>query len=400
MHNAGAKQTLAILPQPPDSSPQRASALERRVQQLTELVAARRSVLVLTHNDPDPDAISSGWALQRLLEALAPKTQITLAHGGMIGRAENRAMAQLFTPHIMHIPRQEVEERLKKFDGVILVDTQPAAGNHLLSAVDHPPEDILAALDHHPPRRSQMRAVVHDVRPEVGATATLLCDYLAAAQFDVDPALATALFYGVKSDTRGLSRHTSDLDIWAYSALRNLVDTDLLNRIEQVRLPRAYFRGISDALANTMLYACSQNGPADNRKAENEGGSGVQPCYGYVAVSLLLNMQRPDMAAEVADLLMRMEEVSWAIGLGVHEDRLVISVRTDAPEGRAGRLVRAIVGKMGTAGGHDTMAGGRIPRPDATPTERIAELHALVPRFLQALGAGESVGEPLLKAGE
>lgn len=364
---------------------------------MVELVEERKSVLVLTHNDPDPDAIASGWGMQRLLVELAPKAQLTLAHGGIIGRSENQVMAQLFTPHIVHIARQEAEKEIKKFGGVVLVDTQPAAGNHLLSGVDYPADRLLVAVDHHPPRRSQSRAQVHDVRPEVGSTATMVCDYLAAMQFDLDAPLATALFYGIKSDTRGLSRHTTDLDIWAYSVLRNLVDTDLLNQIEQVRLPRVYFRSISDALANTMLYACEQGGPGNNDAEERETAPDVQPCHGYVSVSLLHNMQRPDMAAEVADLLLRMEKVSWAICLGIFEDRLVISVRTDTPGGRAGRLVRSIVGKTGTAGGHDTMAGGRISRPDATPTERIAELHALVPRFLQALGAGESAGQPLLE---
>ncbi|HRJ45636.1 MAG TPA: hypothetical protein PL105_27285, partial [Caldilineaceae bacterium] len=78
------------------------------------------------------------------------------------------------------------------------------------------------------------------------------------------------------------------------------------------------------------------------------------------------------------------------------EDRLVISVRADKPNAQAGRLVRSIVGKNGTAGGHDTMAGGRIHVPNASPAQRIAELHGLVPRFLQMLGAGASVGMPLL----
>ena len=100
------------------------------------------------------------------------------------------------------------------YDGVMLVDTQPVAANHLLWSTDYPGEEVLAAIDHHPPRRSQLRARVHDVRPEVGASSTLLCEYLAVAEVPIDTRLATALFYGIKSDTMGLSRHTSALDIW------------------------------------------------------------------------------------------------------------------------------------------------------------------------------------------
>jgi len=71
-------------------------------------------------------------------------------------------------------------------------------------------------------------------------------------------------------------------------------------------------------------------------------------------------------------------------------------VRADRPNAKAGRIVRGIVGKNGTAGGHDTMAGGRIHVRNATPAQRVAELHALGPRFLQALGAGEAAGMLLL----
>ncbi|MBI3959045.1 MAG: DHH family phosphoesterase [Chloroflexi bacterium] len=385
---------------PVDFSAQRKSAGERRMQQLRTLLGDRRNTLVLMHNDPDPDAIAAGYALQRLIRHLLPAASVTLGHGGMIGRAENRTMAQLLVPHALRIPTFEAATALAAYDAILLVDTQLSAGNHLLYEIDYPQEQVILAVDHHPPRRSQIRAVIHDVRPEVGATATLLAEYVASAEMEIDDRLATALFYGVKSDTRGLSRHTTDLDIWAYSALRNYVDTELLNQIEHVQLPRSYFRGISDALMSTMLYRCADSKRADRKAKEdddqNETNGGGQPCTGYISVSLLFQMQRPDMASEVADLMLRMEDVSWAICLGIFEDRLVISVRADRANAQAGRIVRAIVGKNGTAGGHDTMAGGRIHAPNASPAQRIAELHALVPRFLQMLGAGEAAGMPLL----
>lgn len=445
------ENSVPVLPLPPEYSVQRRSAIERRIQQIAELLEGKEKLLVLMHNDPDPDAIASARALEELLRKLTPEADITLAHGGMIGRAENRTMAALFIPHGVHIPTSQANEAIKEYDGIMLVDTQPNASNHLLLGTDYPPEEVLLAIDHHPPKRSQTRAKIHDVRPEVGASSTILCEYLAVGDIPLDPRLATALFYGIKSDTLGLSRHTSDLDIWAYSTLRNLIETDLLNRIEHVQLPRTYYRNISEALANTTMYPCSlwgeaeedeaggsadgtdnesgndksakksakkgsktdrqeKNGGKDKKDKKDKDANGDDPgsngndeaedsaCIGDVAISLLFDMQRPDMASEVADLLMRMEDVSWAICLGIYEDRVVISVRTDDAEARAGRLVRSIVGKTGTAGGHDTMAGGRIHLPNKTPAERIADLHALVPRFLKELGAGDAVGVPLLES--
>jgi nanoRNase/pAp phosphatase (c-di-AMP/oligoRNAs hydrolase) len=411
-------QPTPALALPADYTAQKKAAVERRLQQLAEVLADRNRILVLLHSDPDPDAIASGLAMERILRHLLPEKAVTLSYGGMIGRAENRTMASLFTPHIVHIPAAEAAARLAQYDAIALVDTQPGAGNHILYGTQYPLEDVVMAIDHHPPKRAQTRAVIQDVRPEIGACSTMLCEYLAAMELTPDPVLATALFYGIKSDTLGLSRHTTALDAWAYMVLRNLVDTPLLNRIEQVRLPVEYFRSLNEALDNTALYRCAANRAevsrnqvtpdtgeqqarpvaANGNGTEAEAGeeNGTGPCTGDVAVSLLYEMKRPDMAAEVADLMLRLEDVSWAICLGIYQERLVISLRTDVPEAQAGRLVRSIVGRNGSAGGHDTMAGGRIHLPDQTPAERVAALHGLVPRFLHVLGVGDASGEPLL----
>ena len=444
------EKPTAILSLPAAYTAQRRSSTEKRVQQIVELLEGKESLLVLMHNDPDPDAIASARALEELLRMHAPTTDVTLGHGGIIGRAENRTMAGLVIPHGVRIPQRTAAEEINVYDGVMLVDTQPSAANHLLWSTEYPREEVLAAIDHHPPRRSQLRAKMHDVRPEVGASATILCEYLAVADVPVDARLATALFYGIKSDTLGLSRHTSELDIWAYSTLRHLIETELLNRIEHVQVPRTYFRSISDALANTTIYTVSAP-PADDENGEEQESpdadradsvksdlqrfdldifalsrmlapgdpgpssspsqtqsdesdeNGDEPdastgLTGDIAVSLLFDMQRPDMAAEVADLLMRMENVSWVICLGIYHEVGVMSVRAADSNAKAGRLVRVIAGRNGSAGGHNTMAGGRIHLPDKTPAERIAELHALVPRFLKELGAGDDVGVPLLEA--
>lgn len=441
-----------VLSLPDDYGARRRNSTEKRFQQIVELVKGKENLLVLMHNDPDPDAIASARAMEEMLRLHAPATPVTLGHGGIIGRSENRTMAGLIMPHGVRISQRSAAEEISVYDGVVLVDTQPIAANHVLWSTDYPGEEVLAAIDHHPPRRSQLRAKVHDVRPEVGASSTLLCEYLAVAEVPVDTQLATALFYGIKSDTLGLSRHTSSLDIWAYSTLRHLVQTELLNRIEHVQLPRTYFRSISDALANTTIYTVSMPNAVDEDEEEEAeedvldedqpdayrsdlerfdldiialsrmlapGSPSSPPSQtqegaeetaedgepepdtdraGDIAISLLFDMQRPDMASEVADLLMRMENVDWVVCLGIFQEQGVMSVRATDSNAKAGRLVRIIAGRNGSAGGHNTMAGGRIHLPDKTPAERIAELHALVPRFLKELGAGDDVGVPLLEA--
>ncbi len=134
---------------------------------------------------------------------------------------------------------------------------------------------------------------------------------------------------------------------------------------------------------------------ADDEETGFVNGDG---CQGDVVISILGEMERPDMAAEVADLLLRLDGVRWVICLGTFENRVVISVRNDGPGGHAGRLVRVIVGKTGTAGGHESMAGGRILMLDATPAERTAAIHNLVPLFLEKLGLADAEPESLLEA--
>ena len=152
-----------------------------------------------------------------------------------------------------------------------------------------------------------------------------------------------------------------------------------------------------------MLAPGGPNSPLSPEQdgAEDMGDdeqAAVEERAGDIAISLLFDMPRPDMAAEVADLLMRMEHVSWVVCLGIFQDQGVMSVRAVDSNAKAGRLVRIIAGRNGSAGGHNTMAGGRIHLPNKTPAERIAELHALVPRFLKELGAGDDMGVPLLEA--
>lgn len=392
---------------PTEYTSQRRAAVDRRLQQMQEVVGQANSILLLLHSDPDPDAIASGLALRLLLGHLAPNLTCILAHGGLVGRSENRSMALALAPDLVRIVIPEIEQSIHQVDLIALIDTQPTAGNHLLYNSGYDLAKVAIAIDHHPPRRSQIQAIYHDVRPEMGACSTILVEYLAGAGLAVDPRLATALFYGIKSDTRGLSRGATETDAWAYMALHGLIDSELLGRIEQANVPLSYFRDLNYALAHTRLYPCPQRGDrAQGERSSPDSLNGdfqdpepppvVGGCSGDVLISLLGDLESPDMAAEVADLLLRLQGVGWVICLGIYQERIVISVRGEDTGVHAGQLVRAIVGRSGTAGGHETMAGGRIHLPDATPAERVAAVHALVPQFLHRLGVGEASGHELL----
>ena len=92
----------------------------------------------------------------------------------------------------------------------------------------------------------------------------------------------------------------------------------------------------------------------------------------------------------MADLLLRLEGIRWVLCVGIHDDVLMLSVRTRLAHGAAG-LIRHIVGTRGTAGGHGSMAGGQIPLEGADPDQlaRTVTQRALYHLEIEVDGDGE-----------
>jgi nanoRNase/pAp phosphatase (c-di-AMP/oligoRNAs hydrolase) len=330
------------------------------VDALFEAVRDAGSALLLTHNDPDPDAIASGMALAYLLQQRLDLAT-TLAHGGIVGRAENKALVRLLAIE-MH-PLDQVDPG--KYDVVALVDAQPGAGN-----VDLPQEITpTIVIDHHSVVHSETTGVQFvDLRPRCGATSTILTAYLRAAGLAPDRRTATALFYGIKSDTNGLARAGGESDVEAYLYLLPLADAKILAQIEQAQVPLAYFRAFEEALEHTYIYS-------------------------DVVICNLGPMDWPDLAAEMADFLLRWEGARWIICMGLFDNTIVISVRTNDLDTDAGLLVQEVVSGLGTGGGHGLMAGGRVPLDDKSRTGMARTLRR---RFLRRLGRDGHAREKLI----
>ena len=329
-----------------------------RLDQLRHAAGAG-PVLILTHVNPDPDALASGKALATLLKS-AWNVPSRLLYSGLVLRAENRALLNLLTPE-WESGRMPAD--LSVYSAVALVDTQPGAGNNRL------PENYVPqiVIDHHHPLRESLTPVPFaDIQPDVGATVTLLSHYLEAAGIPLDPDLATAMFYGLKTDTRGLSRGTTPADISLYLSLLDQIEHSKLIQIEQAGLSQEYFQAFSRGLQAAVVYDRS-------------------------VVANLGLMHRPDLPAEMADLLIRLDKARAVLCLGIHEQTLYLSIRTKPLGQDAGLLVQEIVSPPGKAGGHGTMAGGQIPVDDQDADSLESEI---IGRFLQVMedtGEGESL---------
>lgn len=315
---------------------------------LLEAVAGRHHVVVLTHNDPDPDALATAFGLATLLRRHGHAA--TLTYGGLLGRAENRAMVRILRLRFRVVDQLAIAD----FDAVALVDTQPTAGNHSLPPTIEP----RIVLDHHGRRRSTGGGY-HDVRPSYGACATIVGEYLQVAGVPWNERLATALFYGIKSDTLGLARGAHEADATLYLALHQSVNQSWIGQIEQAPLSWFYYQALQRGLTRARVN-------------------------GKVVLTHLDEIHRPDIVGELADLLLRAEGIEWSVVTGQFSGQLVLSVRTRNEVVNAATLVREAVGTRGSTGGHGHMAGGRLPLAGRDPTVERERIEA---RLLTALGA-------------
>ena len=331
---------------------------QKRLAQL-KATAGTGPVLILTHDNPDPDALASGKAFATLLKS-AWNIPSRLLYSGLVQRAENRVLLNLLTPEWEH---SDVLTGLDQYSALALIDTQAGAGNNRLPTT-HFPQIV---IDHHHPLREQMGMVPYaDVRPEIGATVTLLDQYLETAGIVPDSDLATAMFYALKTDTRGLSRGASSTDKIVYFKLLGKIDHSKLSQIEQAGLSQTYFRAFSRGLLAARVYTRS-----------------VVVDFGM--------MHRPDLAAEMADVLIRLDKARAVLCLGLHEKILHLSIRTEPMGQDAGLLVQQVIVPPGKAGGHGTMAGGQVPLAGQEVNHLVNEI---VRRFLKVMKE-KGEGQPL-----
>ena len=334
---------------------------EQQLASLFKAVEGIDQLLILPHNDPDPDAVAGAVALSRLLSAKTALHPI-IAYAGMIGRSENKALVNYLDQPLAQLNDLVLPPAVP----VALIDTQPEMGNNTVPAGS----PVVVVIDHHPWREASALAPLADVRVDIGSTSTILTEYYQASGLEPDQKLATALFYGIKTDTLGLTRGTALADIDAFFYLRPRIDVDCLLEIERAQVPLGYFKSFDAALRAARIY--------DHR----------------IVISYIGAMTYPDLAAELADVLLRLEGTEWVVCMGHYGQDLILAVRTTRPAGGAGLLAQSVVGKQGSAGGHGTMAGGHILLWGRNPKATAARVARLVLKYLDL--APDLKGQPLV----
>lgn len=339
------------------------SAGKLKLGRLRAAVKGSGRVCILTHDNPDPDAMAGALCLLHVVSE-AFGLEGVLLYGGIIGRADNRAMVELCEIPLCHIESYAALSR----DRFICVDTQPSFTNNSL------PEDadLVGVIDHHPLETDDDVPFL-DVRPGYGSVAAILAEYVFHAGLELGRSLATAIAFGIASETEDLGREASEADVAAYVRVLPRVDHRVLGQLRHPALSRAFYRTLAGALQAARLC-------------------------GDVVICHVGAVHTPDEVAQVADFLNSMAESGWALCTGEYRGSVIVSLRTSDDSANAGRVLeRALEGK-GSAGGHGMIAGGQLPldgRADAREVHR-----ELAETILAELGYGRGAPtEPLLRAG-
>jgi nanoRNase/pAp phosphatase (c-di-AMP/oligoRNAs hydrolase) len=331
-----------------------------------EWLRGKSPILIVTHDHPDPDALAAAYALRHLI-LLKTGQDAIIAFDGMIGRSENRAMVREL--EIETVPLGSVDPF--EFAVVCLVDAQPGAGNTSL-----PPDcPVDLVIDHHPLRESTPACRWVDVRPDYGAAATILYEYLVAHELIIATKLATILFYAITSETQGLGREWTVADREAYRALLPLSNNRILYRITHPSLPMQYFSRVNTALESAKIF-------------------------GDVLIFNLGPIDHSEIVAEMADLLLRAEGVELVFGIGEFAGEGILSIRTSDLAINAGSLIQRMTAGFGTSGGHGQVAGGQIRPLPQNAAEKSALTAELVWRLLVALGKDSLLPRRLLSEQE
>lgn len=297
-----------------------ATSASERLRRFFGLFSYEDRLLVLIN--ADPDAMASAMALKRLLWRQVSAT--TIAHINTITRPDNLAMIRLLRLDMLPVEKVNADQ----FTRFAIVDSQPSH-HEFFEGINF---DVI--IDHHPDTGA--KAPFADVRPNYGATSTIMTQYLRAAKIKPSAKLATALFYGIKTDTMNFQRKAVIEDVNAFQFLFRHVNVHVAQSIEQAEMTTDFLKYYRIALE------CMR----------------VQKQRIHVHIGPVLN---PDVCVSIADFFMKIHDIAWAVVSGTYQGRLIIIVRNDGIRKDAGKLLSKAFGELGPAGGHKAVARAEIP---------------------------------------
>ena len=213
-------------------------------------------------------------------------------------------------------------------------------------------------IDHHPSEEIEAQFIDH--REQVGATATILTEYVRELATEMDAALGTALLFAIRRETLGFLRGATRDEYDAAGWLHEYADGALLRTLSTPSVTGATVDAIAEAITKRTVR-------------------------GSVLISGIGRTSERDALPQAADYLATLEGVETAIVFGIVEDGIQLSARSTDSRIHIGNVLDGAFADVGSAGGHREMAGGEVPLGIfADYTSGDAQLFAIVEQVMTA----------------
>ena len=262
-------------------------SVAEKLKRLQEIVGPDDTMGILIH--ADPDAIASAMALKRIFWRKARR--VSIYHINTIQRADNLAMIELLKIELQHVKAMDPP----KFTKWAVVDSQP----HHSGIFDRIRYDII--FDHHP-AGPEYEAPFVDVMEQYGAASSMMTEYLRAARIRPSMKLATALFYGIKTDTNNFVRASIPNDINAFRYLYRFANMNIIKKIESSEMTRRTLASLKLAMDRLTLWKDTA----------------------YIHMG---QVENADALVMIADFFMKFAEARWSIVSGTVDRKLIVILR-------------------------------------------------------------------------
>ena len=297
--------------------------LDPKLAKLQELLNKNERWLILIN--ADPDALASAMALKRILAGRVE--QVAIAHVNEITRPDNLAMIRL-----LRIATKKLTPPLAaQYDRFALVDSQP----------HHHPDfaniNFSVVIDHHPKvAGTPVKADYVEIVSEYGSNSTIMTEYLYNLGLRPGKLLATALLYGIKTDTQSFEREFHDNDMKAFRYLSKFYSKPLLHKIIRSEFRLEWLKYFTQAFRKMRVM-------------------------GKTITIFMGKVDSADILVILADFFLRVHGLSTTMVSGISDDKLVIVFRGDGLRRDMGKFAKRLFGDVGSAGGHKSMARAEIP---------------------------------------
>ena len=290
---------------------------------------SNKEMAIFLQDNPDPDAIASGLTLQYICKHCDVESK--LYYGGDISHQNNKALIDLLNIDLISIKTEEAAmDVVRSSDKIALIEASIPSRNNVL------PENVTPNLifDHHPVDINLVNGDYVDIQTNIGATATIMTKYIRQLNLEPDISLATALLYGIRTDTKEFTRNTSPDDMKAATYLSPLVDRNIMSQLEHPPMGLETLDIIGRAINNKEIR-------------------------GAYLTSFVEFISDRDALPQAAEMMLHLDGVYTVLVFGINDDQIQLSARSRDSKVNLGQILQNAFGEL-NSGGHATMAAGAI----------------------------------------